>query len=146
MTVDFDALRRRLTGSGVPLGEVFSRYDWRLPEVLPSWWRPVEARPDGMRYDAPSRSLHAICSVQRVILETHCPRIWVHLSLSHPKRLPTWTELVDAKELFIGLERAAYQVVPPRSQYVNLHPYCLHLWSCLDEDPMPDFSMGSGSL
>lgn len=40
----------------------------------------------------------------------------------------------------------ALQVLPPRAKHVNIHPFCLHLWCCLDGDVTPDFTQGSGSL
>lgn len=64
---------------------------------------------------------------------------WLHVSCSKPNRLPDWDDLVLVKETFIGRERMAIQVIPPRSKYVNDHPYVLHLWCCLDGDPAPDF-------
>jgi len=71
---------------------------------------------------------------------------WLHLSIARPDRLPTWDELKTAKTLFLGRETMAIQVMPPESKYVNQHPYCLHLWHCLDGDPCPDFTAGTGSI
>jgi hypothetical protein len=65
--------------------------------------------------------------------------LWVHLSVAGRDRLPTWPELVAVRDWIVGAEAKAIQVVPPRSEYVNLHPFCLHLWVCLDGDPLPDF-------
>lgn len=53
---------------------------------------------------------------------------WIHLSISRAKRLPSWEDLVDAKESLLGTDCEAIQVIPKRSEYVNLHPFCLHLW------------------
>lgn len=64
---------------------------------------------------------------------------WMHVSCGRPDRLPSWDELVLVKETFIGAERLAIQVIPPRAQHVNIHPNVLHLWCCLDGDPTPDF-------
>lgn len=64
-------------------------------------------------------------------------RRWVHLSMSTLTRPPTWKELVAAKEVFLGKETRAIQVCPPRSEYVNHHPFVLHLFSCLDGDGLP---------
>jgi hypothetical protein len=57
---------------------------------------------------------------------------WYHLSVSRPNRLPTWQELMKAKLEFLGPHVEAYQVLPAESDYVNLHPNCLHLWSPVD--------------
>ncbi len=66
-------------------------------------------------------------------------RRWIHVSCSHRNRLPSWQTLREVKDTFIGKERKAIQVLPPQSEYVNLHNYGLHLWCCLDGDGLPDF-------
>jgi hypothetical protein len=64
---------------------------------------------------------------------------WMHVSCSTPSRLPTWDELRLVKDTFIGRDRVALQVLPRAAEHVNIHPYVLHLWSCLDGDVTPDF-------
>lgn len=66
-------------------------------------------------------------------------RRWIHVSCSRSDRLPSWSDLRKVKDAFIGRERKAIQVLPPASEYVNFHPYVLHLWCCLDGDGLPDF-------
>ena len=66
-------------------------------------------------------------------------RRWVHVSMSRPSRLPSWGDVREVKDAFIGRERRALQILPPQSQYVNLHKYVLHLWHCVDDDGLPDF-------
>lgn len=53
---------------------------------------------------------------------------WEHVSVSLPDRCPTWAEMCRIKELFWDDEDTVVQFHPPRSQYVNNHLYCLHLW------------------
>ena len=55
---------------------------------------------------------------------------WEHVSVSIPseKRTPTWEEMCYIKSLFWQEEDAVVQLHPPKSQYVDMHPYCLHLW------------------
>lgn len=53
---------------------------------------------------------------------------WEHVSVSTPTRCPTWEEMCIVKDLFWPEEEAVYQLHPPKSQYVNNHPYCLHMW------------------
>lgn len=55
--------------------------------------------------------------------------VWLHVSVSRSDRLPSWTDLGFVKQCFIGDDREAVQVLPKESDYVNLHKYCLHLWS-----------------
>lgn len=53
---------------------------------------------------------------------------WEHVSVSLPNRCPTWEEMCKVKDLFWSAEDCVIQFHPPRSEYVNNHPYCLHLW------------------
>jgi hypothetical protein len=66
-------------------------------------------------------------------------RRWVHVSCSRPSRLPSWEDVREVKDAFIGRDRRALQVLPPQDQYVNMHKHCLHLWCCVDDDGLPDF-------
>ncbi len=113
----------------------------RLPRVVPASWRQIERRGDGAMYVQSATRLSLI-----VAGEEHDGRRWLHMSMAHPDRLPTWPELVDAKEIFVGREEYAVQVIPPRSRYVNQHPFCLHLFTCVDGHPLPDFTGGRGTL
>src|ERR1051325_9631500 len=58
---------------------------------------------------------------------------WIHLSVSRKDRLPSWPDLVKVKNEFLGLQAEAIQVLPKQSDYINLHPNCLHLWSPLSD-------------
>ena len=53
---------------------------------------------------------------------------WEHVSVSRRDRCPTWDEMCQIKALFWGEEDCVVQYHPPRSEYVNNHPHCLHLW------------------
>lgn len=53
---------------------------------------------------------------------------WEHVSVSLADRIPTWEEMSFVKDLFWDEEETVVQYHPARSKYVNLHPYCLHLW------------------
>jgi hypothetical protein len=56
---------------------------------------------------------------------------WAHVSVSLPDRCPKWEEMCLIKSLFFGDDIIVVQYHPPKSEYVNLHPFCLHLWSPL---------------
>lgn len=63
---------------------------------------------------------------------------WEHVSISTNRRCPTWEEMQMIKLLFWGEEDCVVQYHPPQSEYVNNHPYCLHLWRPIDvELPRP---------
>lgn len=53
---------------------------------------------------------------------------WDHVSVSLPSRCPNWNEMCVVKDLFWEKDEAVVQFHPPESDYVNMHPYCLHLW------------------
>lgn len=53
---------------------------------------------------------------------------WEHVSVSFPRRTPTWEEMCKVKDLFWNEDETVVQFHPKKSEYVNIHPYCLHLW------------------
>src|SRR4051812_20316593 len=53
---------------------------------------------------------------------------WEHVSVSTRGRCPTWEEMSYAKGLFWEPEDVVIQFHPAASEYVNIHPTCLHLW------------------
>lgn len=64
---------------------------------------------------------------------------WEHVSVSilKQKRCPTWEEMCFLKDLFWEEEEAVLQIHPPKSEYVNNHEYCLHLWKPKKEIELP---------
>lgn len=53
---------------------------------------------------------------------------WDHVSVSTTLRCPTWEEMDFVKRLFFDDRECVMQLHPPRAEWVNCHPYCLHLW------------------
>ena len=53
---------------------------------------------------------------------------WEHVSISTPVRCPTWEEMCFVKDVFWDSEDVVIQIHAPRSEWVNNHPYCLHLY------------------
>ena len=53
---------------------------------------------------------------------------WEHVSVSLPDRTPSWDEMCFIKALFWDEEDCVVQYHPPKGQYINNHPHCLHLW------------------
>ena len=63
---------------------------------------------------------------------------WEHVSVSANKRPPTWDEMCFVKNIFWDEEEMVVQFHPPKSEYVNFHPHCLHLWRPITMTiPMP---------
>lgn len=57
---------------------------------------------------------------------------WEHVSLRSRdykgERCPTWEEMCFVKDMFWDDEECVVQFHPPKSEYVNNHPFVLHLW------------------
>ena len=57
-----------------------------------------------------------------------------HLSISHrhddlsPGRYPTWDEIREAREQFVPDAATMAMLLPPKAEYVNVHPTTFHLW------------------
>lgn len=66
--------------------------------------------------------------------------LWLHVSVSRHDRYPTWEEIKDTKDAFIGRDKLAVQFLPAAKDYVNIHQNCFHLWHVLDKDIFPDLS------
>lgn len=63
---------------------------------------------------------------------------WEHVSVSLRNRCPNWQEMHHIKQIFWGDDEAVMQLHPPKKDYVNCHPHCLHLWRPVHvEIPMP---------
>jgi hypothetical protein len=51
-----------------------------------------------------------------------------HTKFKDIGRSPTWFEMCLIKDWFWSQDEAVIQIHPTLKDYVNLHPYCLHLW------------------
>lgn len=56
-----------------------------------------------------------------------------HCSVSMPTRCPSWEQMCSIKELFWKDEECCMELHPPKSNYVNNHPYCLHIWRPINQ-------------
>jgi len=111
--------------------------DFRRPKramILSIIWREIPAPAGSQRAYMKGGTLFVVVTEER-----HDNEWWRHASCSREDRLPSWEDLREVKKLFIGRDSKAVQVLPAESEYVNLHPYVLHLWSNLDRDLLPDF-------
>lgn len=105
-----------------------------LPLILPAGWNP-ERREIRMGSDAlnvlvfrPPRGYAVLVSIDSL----EDGKRWLHLSVSRPDRLPFWEDLREVKNVLLGAEKVAIQLLPKESTYINAHPYTLHLWHCLE--------------
>ena len=53
---------------------------------------------------------------------------WEHASVSLHNRCPNWFEMCFVKNLCWDEEECVIQFHPPKSEYINNHNFCLHLW------------------
>jgi len=65
------------------------------------------------------RTIHAIAS---------CEMGWEHVSVSVFDRCPTWQEMCFIKDMFWDDDDCVMQLHPPKADWVNNHPFTLHLW------------------
>lgn len=67
---------------------------------------------------------------------------WEHVSVhaeeNSKKRVPTWAEMCQIKDMFWDDSDVVMQLHPARSEYVNNHRHVLHLWRPIGaEIPLP---------
>ena len=57
---------------------------------------------------------------------------WEHVSVAPFQRriVPTWNDMCLVKDIFFKDDEAVIQIHPPKADYVNNVPNCLHLWRC----------------
>lgn len=102
----------------------------RLEEIrkTPNLFIDAEAENDGMGgryYDKQSgKFLHFIFSYQMG---------WEHLSVSTPSKCPTWEQMCMMKDIFWNKDECCVEYHPKEEDYVNNHPYCLHIWRPTEE-------------
>lgn len=102
------------------------------------------ASPEGSLFGAFLwRDLKIISSgVQGVSQPDHDPEAagWEHVSVSHKLRPPTWGEMDAVKRQFWTDEECVMQLHVPRTEHINQHANCLHLWRPVDGViPRPPF-------
>lgn len=59
---------------------------------------------------------------------------WEHVSIDGKKRTPDWEEMCKLKDMFFDNDECCVQYHPPKSEYVNNAPYCLHIWKPIEKN------------
>lgn len=107
------------------------KYRDRSPDVI-AWMGDVDPRYNGVFH------VPVIDEDYRLKVIVSNGMGWDHVSVSLPNRCPTWPHMAMIKALFFEDEETVVQFHPPKSEYVNHHPYCLHMWRSLNEvQPRP---------
>ena len=106
------------------------------PEKIknPLYWVVME-KLDGYAYS----SDNGLTVIQSIAIEDDGRR-WMHTSFSRRSRVPDYKDIMKVKRDFIGENKKAIMIFPEKKNHVNIMPYCLHLFTCLDEDGIPEFS------
>lgn len=67
---------------------------------------------------------------------------WIHTSFSRRGRMPDYTDMEMIKRVFVGRANKAIMVFPDEAHHVNIHNFCLHFFTPVGHDPLPEFSHG----
>lgn len=117
----------------------------RLRRILgPDLWLPPDPfGPDGWRLD--HQDTEQGLPVASVIVST-APFDgveWTHASMANAaRRVPTYEQMCLLHRAVWGDDGESYEVHPPLSDHVNLHPYALHLWGRADgKRVLPNFGI-----
>jgi len=119
-----------------------------LPKVLPVGWSEIDTSqfplpPEITKAFAYRDGLRVIATVENHFEDKS---VWLHISFSYANRLPSWQDLKSVKDLFIGRQRLAVQLLPHEEDYVNLHSFTLHLYTRLDGDTLPGLAPGGRTV
>lgn len=63
-----------------------------------------------------------------VSLEIVGEEVWLQVSYSHRKTIPSHLQTVRIREGMFRTGSVVVAVFPPVDEYINHHPRCLHLW------------------
>ncbi len=111
--------------------------------TIPQGYRLIEEKLNGAAYRRVSDGMTVIVS-QTVESDG---KKWKHVSFAFADHLPSYSDLLEVKQGFLGDHRYAAMVFPPKQLHVNQHPYVLHLFSCVRAEwPMPEFTRGFSTL
>jgi len=112
---------------------------WARSLALPNGWLEIRNLPPQLEGQRAFEHIDG----RRVIgtVGQHEGRWWLHVSVSRAKYIPSYEDLAGVKAAFVGEDLQALQIFPRRDEHVNIHPYCLHLWACLEPegDGLPAF-------
>lgn len=90
---------------------------------------------DGYAY----RTLNGLIVIQSAAVESD-GNVWLHTSFSRKRRMPSYDDMAMVKRLFIGDDRKAIMVFPDKAHHVNIHKFCLHFFTPVYHEPLPEFS------
>lgn len=102
---------------------------------------PRDFGPSGFVYDGLREPLRILVS-QGPAPEGGDPEDWLHASISHRDRMPSYDELQMMHRAVWGETGWAYQVFAPLANHINIHERVLHLWGRVDgRAELPNFGV-----
>ena len=69
--------------------------------------------------------------IAREVYNSHELR-W-HMSISRNDRYPSWDEIRDARYALLPDDVTIAMLLPPKAEYVDLHPNCFHLHEIVEK-------------
>lgn len=87
----------------------------------------VEARPPASLAGMLGESVQCWRMGELWIIQTRNGGHSTHLSISHPRRLPTWEEVRRVRYELLPLDATFAMLLPPPEDYVNVHEFCFQL-------------------
>jgi hypothetical protein len=135
MTVEFDPVRHEQASLDALLQRGLSV---PFPDTFPDGVREIEKYLLARVWRVQKYKHKGLLVLGDVSLKAD-DRLWYHVSFSRKTSMPSYDDRAYVKRHFIGDDRWAIEVLPEKEQHVNIMPYCLHLWHCLEERVVPDF-------
>ena len=94
--------------------------------IIPQWLEPYRVKhPDFGDAGDPENGWFQIMEFSVCVSSG---KGWDHVSVSRPDRVPTWNEMESLRLMFFGPDSTVMQLHVPRTDHINVHPHCLHLW------------------
>jgi len=112
-----------------------------LKEVQHPTVKTIESREDGFAY----RMGNGLLIIQS-IYKYGDKKLWIHTSFSRKSRMPEYKDMQLVKKIFIGSDREAIMILPKEEMHVNIATFCINFYTPVEHSPLPDFTMGSGSI
>lgn len=100
---------------------------YNLPVPPAKLFTPANEMANAWRGNKKTRFNNAV--VMRTV-EMYGNHRLLHVSLSYKNRIPTYYELSEVKDLFMG-DINAVQYFVKKDEHVNIMNHCLHLWAVI---------------